>query len=704
MTTVEDARGILDEAPPRRGDWGLITWLIVAAIAAACFYLRTDHEWLVAYPDGWVLPIATWCNVAMDWFVGIFRPLFRAISWLLDWPMTWLKDMLHWLPWPATIAMVTVMAHAASGWRLAVFCVLASLYMVVVGYWDESMNTLSLVGVSVPVSVGGGFLIGLLGFKSRIVRRAIEPTLDVMQTVPTFAFLIPIMLLFGFGPVVGLVASAIYAVPPMVRNVMLALSRVPDEIVESGRMSGCTDRQLLWSVQIPAAKHGIMMGVNQTIMAALSMVIIAAIIGGFADIGWEVLSTMRKAQTGQSLLAGAVIALMAMMMDRISRGFTERSGALRVRGRVDPWRRHGHLTLALALAALFVAAAAFVPALRDYPDAWRFYPAGDINQAVTYMTTNYFDVTTAIKTWALYFFMLPIKIGLENAVIPRFWGFGMTPMVAAGYVVLVLGLASAAWRSWSWRAAAAIVIGATVFFFGTMGTPWLAFILTVVVLAAQVGGWRLGLFALLGLLFILIAGAWERAMLTVYLASAAVFLSFVLGAALGVLAATNDRFSAFIRPINDTLQTMPLFVFLIPVIMFFLVGEFSALLAIIMYAIVPSIRYTEFGLRSVDPEVVEAAESMGCTRAQILWQVKLPLALPEIMLGLNQTVMYGLAMLVIAALIGTKGLGQLTLESVTKSNFGTGVIAGAGMALIAMITDRIIQAWSRRKKQELGIV
>ena len=703
MTTVEDAVGLLEEVPSRRGDWDLITWLVIAAIAAACFYLRTDYKWLVTYPDGWVLPVAAWFNVAMDWFVLVFKPLFRAISWLLDWPMTWLKDLLQWLPWPATIAMVTVMAHAAAGWRLALFSVLASLYMVVVGYWDESMNTLALVGVSVPVSVGGGFLIGLLGFKSRIARRVIEPTLDVMQTVPTFAILVPIMLLFGFGPVVGLVASAIYAIPPMVRNVMLALSRVPDEIVESGQMSGCTDRQLLWSVQIPAAKRGIMMGVNQTIMAALSMVIIAAIIGGFADIGWEVLSTMRKAQTGQSLLAGAVIALMAMMMDRISRGFTERSGEARVRGRVNAWQRHGHLILALALVALFVVVARFTPALRDYPAVWVFYPAASINDAVTYMTTNYFEVTKTIKTWALYYFMLPIRIGLENAVVPRFWGFGMTPTVAAGYAVLVLALAAAAWRSWSWRAAVGIVIGGTVFFFGTMGTPWPAFIVVVVVLASQVGGWRLGLFAALGLLFILASGVWERAMLTVYLASAAVFLSFVLGASLGILAANSDRFSAFIRPINDTLQTMPLFVFLIPVIMFFLVGEFSALLAIIMYAVVPSIRYTEFGLRNVDAEVVEAAESMGCTRGQILRQVKLPLALPEIMLGLNQTVMYGLAMLVIAALIGTKGLGQLTLESVTQSNFGTGVIAGGGMALIAMITDRIIQAWSRRKKQELGI-
>ena len=703
MTTVEDARGLVDEAPVQRADSGLVAWLVIAVIAAACFYFRADYKWLLDYPDSLVLPIDDWCNVVADWFVGVFKPLFRAISWMLEWPMVWLRTLLHWLPWPATIAIVTVMAHAAAGWRLALFTVFALSYMVIVGYWDESMNTLALVGVSVPLSVGSGFLIGLLGFKSRIARRVIEPTLDVMQTVPTFAYLVPIMLLFGFGPVVGLVASAIYAVPPMVRNVMLALSRVPDDIVESGRMSGCTERQLLWSVQVPAAKRGIMMGVNQTIMAALSMVIIAAIIGGFADIGWEVLSTMRKAQTGQSLLAGVVIALMAMMMDRISRGFTERSGEVRVQSRADFWRRHRHLSVAFGMAALFVIAAAVVPALGAYPDVWVFYPAAPINDVVEAFTRDYFEVTKTLKTWALYYFMLPIKIGLDRAVIPRFWGFGMTPTVAAMYAVVILALAAAAWRNWSWRAAVGIVIGATVFFFGTLGTPWPAFFLTVGALAYQVGGWRLGLFAVLGLLFILVAGAWERAMLTVYLAAASVSLSFLLGATLGILAASSDRFSALIRPINDTLQTMPLFVFLIPVIMLFSVGEFSALLAIIMYAIVPSIRYTEFGLRNVNAEVVEAAESMGCTRGQILWQVKLPLALPEIMLGLNQTVMYGLAMLVIAALIGTTGLGQLTFESVTKSNFGTGVIAGGGMALIAMITDRIIQAWSNRKKQELGL-
>lgn len=229
------------------------------------------------------------------------------------------------------------------------------------------------------------------------------------------------------------------------------------------------------------------------------------------------------------------------------------------------------------------------------------------------------------------------------------------------------------------------------------------FVLLVTLLAYQVGGWRLALFAFLGLGFILVTGEWSRAMLTIYLAAAAVFISFVLGAALGIWAAHSDRVSAFIRPINDTLQTMPLFVFLIPVIMVFLLGEFPALLAIIIYAIVPAIRYTESGLRNVAPEVIEAAESIGCTRPQILWQVKLPLALPEIMLGLNQTIMFGLAMLVIAALVGTMGLGQLVYEGVTKANFGWGVIAGGDIALIAMITDRILQSWCARKKIELGL-
>src|SRR6202008_4253758 len=158
---------------------------------------------------------------------------------------------------------------------------------------------------------------------------------------------------FGFGPVVGLIASAIYAVPPMVRNTLLGLERVPSDIKESGDMSGCTPRQRFWLAEVPTAMPQMLVGINQSTMAAFSIVIIASIIGGFEDIGWEVLSSMRKAAFGQSLLSGMGIALLAMVMDRITLGFAGRGGAA---GR-PAWLSRGRLW---GSAAALIALAAFM--------------------------------------------------------------------------------------------------------------------------------------------------------------------------------------------------------------------------------------------------------------------------------------------------------------------------------------------------------
>jgi glycine betaine/proline transport system permease protein len=249
----------------------------------------------------------------------------------------------------------------------------------------------------------------------------------------------------------------------------------------------------------------------------------------------------------------------------------------------------------------------------------------------------------------------------------------------------------------------AVVIAAGVLFFGVTNIPWPVFIAGVTLLAWQAGGKNVAIFALSGQLFILVCGVWQPAMLSVYLCLAAVLVCLLIGGSIGIWAAHNDTVSAVIRPLNDTLQTMPLFVLLIPVLMFFQVGEFTAFLAIIAYAIVPAIRYTEHGLRQVDSETVEAARGFGCTPWQILTRVKLPLAIPEIMLGLNQTIMFALAMLVIAALVGTRGLGQAVYIALGKADPGLGVVAGFSMALIAMIADRIIQAWSAQRKSALGL-
>jgi len=510
------------------------------------------------------------------------------------------------------------------------------------------------------------------------------------------------LLLFGFGPVVGVVASAIYACPPMVRNMILGLQKVPPDVLESGLMSGSTRRQLFWWVRVPSALSNIMIGVNQTTMAALSMVIIAAIIGSSADIGWEVLSTMRKAQFGQSLLAGIVIALIAMVLDRISWGFTDRARAVERRHlsgseRWKPW------LIGFGLAIGFVVLSFFVPLIGIYPDALIFYPADPINDALKYVTANYAAVTDAIKKSFLFYYLLPIKVGLTKAISPFSWGFSLTPWMIGVYTFAIALFAIWLFVRISWKPAVAVVVGGGLLYFGITSVPWLSVILVVTLLAYQVGGRRTALLSLFGWLFMLFTGVWGEAMTSVYMCLAAVVACLLVGGATGIWASQNNRVSNFIRPINDTLQTMPLFVILIPFLMFFQIGEFTSFLAIVAYAIVPVIRYTEHGLRNVPTEVVEAAQAMGCTRRQLLWEVKMPLAIPEIMLGLNQTVMFALAMLVITALVGSKGLGQSVYIALSAADAGKGIVAGLGMAFIAIIADRIIQSWSKTRKEALGL-
>ncbi len=709
---------VVVQTPPSRAlgaaawiDRAAWLWLAVLAFAILCFALRKSalfgaNVWIVAPPGDWLLdnvPINDWLNVAMRAFVEWTREPFRAFGEAVNAPLHWLRNFLLWMPWPATAIIVILLAWRAHGRNLAIFAGITLGYMVVTGYWDESMVTLSLVGIAVPVSAIVGLLLGIWAAHSKVARRVIEPLLDVMQTVPTFAYLTPLILLLGYGPQVGLIAAVIFAIPPMVRNVMLGIANVAPNTVEAGQMSGTTRLQLTWWVEVPAAMPSIMMGLNQCVMAALSMVIIAAIIGGFDDIGWEVLSTLRRAEFGPSLLSGIVIALLAMLIDRIGRGFSARAGETRLPGTGPLWRRYPATTAAITAVIAFWALSQVFPALQSFPDAWRLYPAQPLNAAVSYISKNWFEPLDAFKNATLFFYLLPLRVGLENSVRANYWGFDMSPTVTAVYVAILLAIAWACWRRWMWKGIVPVVLLGGLYYFGTTGTPWPAFMAVAILLTTLAGGWRLGLFAALSLLFILLGNAWVPAMWSLYLMIASVVVCFVMGSAIGIWAANSERVSTVMRPINDTLQTLPQFVYLIPVIMLFKIGDFSAMIAIIAYAIVPAIRYMEHGLRTVPAHVIEAARAIGCTERQILWQVRLPLALPQVMLGLNQTIMFAFAMLVITALVGTRDLGQMVFGSMTMADFGMGVIAGGSIALLAMVTDRTLQALSARQAKRLGL-
>ena len=309
----------------------------------------------------------------------------------------------------------------------------------------------------------------------------------------------------------------------------------------------------------------------------------------------------------------------------------------------------------------------------------------------------------ALKNNAMFYGLLPLRIGLDEAVLPFTWGFQWTPTMSlwlfAGAVLI--GIATAALGAPV--AGVMIVIAAGILETGIANLPWPFVLVATAALAWVAAGPRLAILCTVLLGTILAAGLWERALLSLYLSGAAVTACAITGGALGLLAAVSPLAWRILRPVCDMLQTIPLFVFLIPVLMFFQIGEFSAFLAICAYAVVPMIRYTRFGITGTPPELIEAATASGATPWQTLKDVRIPYAAPAILLGLNQTILYAFAMLVIAALVGTTGLGQSIYLALGQADVGLGVSAGAAMAILAFIADRLVQGFAEERRKALGL-
>lgn len=595
-------------------------------------------------------------------------------------------------PYALTIGFFTALGWYIGGTRMAALVLAGLGFVLASGYWVASMNTLALVFVSVPLALIVGGLIGVLAHEVRPLRRTIETVLDVMQTVPTFAYLTPLLLLFGFGPVVGLIASVIYAAPPMARNVLLGLERVEPDIREAAIMNGATRIQQLVLVEIPSAGQQIMVGVNQTIMAALSMVIIAAVIGGFNDIGWEVLLTMRKAAFGQSLVAGVAIVIFAILADRMSSALA-RDG-----------KRHSRRVAGLVLMAATVVALLQGPLLPAAGDFAAFKGmAAAIDRHLGAFTAANGALLEGLKNATMFFVLLPLRIGLDEAVLPFTWGFQWTTNIS----IAVFSIAAVAAIGLSLFnriiIGLSLLIATGILVTGITNLPWPFVLVALGGLGWLSGGPKLAALTVLLVGTILLTGLWAPALLSLYLCAAAVLVCVVVGGAIGLVCAVSETAWRVVRPVCDFLQTIPLFVFLIPVLMFFQIGEFSAFLAICAYAIVPMIRYTRHGLTSTPEELLEAAVASGADGWQVMREVRIPYSAPTILLGLNQTILYAFSMLVIAALIGTTDLGQQIYLALGQGDVGLGISAGAAMAILALVADRLIQGFATRQRHALGL-
>jgi glycine betaine/proline transport system permease protein len=651
------------------GRWVLL-WLGMIGATILLMVARDSLPWAFAYPSDWQLPLAGWISDFMKWLINsasfglfTFKDLTRGIAWVVEQPYTLVKSVLSTgflsgvgsdavlvfprVSWIALLLGVMLLGHYARDWKLAALVGACFTYLVVFGQWDSAMVTLSSIIIAVPIGVVGGVGFGIIGYRSPRFRMGLMPILDLMQTVPVFAYLVPVLLLFGFSPISAMIATIIYAMPPMVRVTLLALEQISAEVVEAGTMAGCSKRQLLWKVLLPSAKRSLMVGVNQVVMLSLNMVIIASMIGA-GGLGYDVLTALRRLKIGEGIEAGVAITLLAIALDRLSQAYANRPPPMLYGQQAGFVARHAHALLFAAAVALTWVLGIYLPAMNTYPESWQLTTGAFWGDLVRYININYYDALESFKNFLLLNIMIPLK---------RF----------------------------------------------LVSLPWIAVVAMVGLGGWQLGGRRLGLLTASLAAFMAIVGLWEKAMVTLYLCGLSVVIACLIGVPIGILAARNERVHRVVSVVIDTLQTLPSFVYLMPVVMLFRVGDFAAMLAVVAYAVTPIIRYTDHGIRQVSTQLIEASLQAGCTRNQLLRKVQIPLALPHIMLGVNQTIMMALSMLVITALVGTRELGQEVYIALTGADTGRGIIAGVCVAFIAIIADRMIGAWAAKRKREYGL-
>ncbi|MEF3045858.1 ABC transporter permease [Pseudotabrizicola sp. L79] len=653
-------------APPLHGR---LIWAVAVALSVAVWLWGQALVPLAFdYPKAWEIPAARWIGDAITWLVKdaaigplAFSDLTRAFAAAVDLPyqaaLALLADgvqrqeagqvlqLVPPLPWLAVLGGIALFGLWAGGPGLAILTAGCFGFVAVFGQWHAAMVTLASIVVAVPLGVAIGLGLGILAWRHAWLERALRPLLDLMQTMPVFAYLVPILILFGFGPTAAVIATLIYATPPMTRITTLSLQRVPEETRDLARMVGCTPRQTLWRVLIPSAREPLMVGVNQVIMLSLNMVIIASMIGA-GGLGFEVLNALRRLDFGTGLEAGFAIVALAIALDRLSQAVAHRAAPALPLGGLA--RRHPYALAGVVFVSVTALLALLFPIVQSYPPGAQLSTSSFWAAAVQWINITFFDTLEAIKTFFLVWLLVPVK---------RF----------------------------------------------LLGLPWLVVVAMLALTGWRLGGWRLAVLCG-GLSFLIAAtGQWEKAMITVYLCGVSVLVAMAIGLPIGIWVAERERWWAVTRAVIDTLQTLPSFVYLMPIVMLFRVGDFTAMIAVVAYAVVASIRYTVLGLQGVDPRLIEAGRAMGCTRWQVLTRIRLRLALPEILLGLNQTIMFALSMLVITALVGTRDLGQDVYIALTKANPGNGLVAGLAIAFIAIIADRLLAAAAQAQRSKLGL-
>jgi glycine betaine/proline transport system permease protein len=632
---------------------------VVAVMLLAFALLRGDAPW----PGG-----LTWSELPdrldslQNWLLEqrtaedrniVFSLLdgFRAFA---DWLVTTANDAMLWMTWVGTLAAAVLIVLRFGGWRASLVVLGAFVSFALMGLWEESVQTLALMLAAVTLSLLVGMPLGVAAGRSPRVHRAITPVLDAMQIVPAFAYLMPVVILFSVGPAAAVICTMIYSVPPAVRITALGIRGVTPDTVEASKAYGATALQTLLKVQLPLARRQLLLSVNQTIMFGLSLVVIAGLIGG-RGLG-DVVTSGLYSNASLALLAGAAIVIMAIALDRATAAMADRTDPTR-RHLTEEGRKRARLftlgTLAGVVAIALVARA--LGAAESYPD--------EFETATTVYTATIQDT---LLSW--------IQSVLDYVQDPSSLVFGITEPIGNFLVKYALEPLR--------------VLLAEL--------PWFITVLGLTGIAFLVSGRRPAITVLLMLVAIGVMGVWEPAMDTASQVLVATALAVAIGIAVGVWAAETPRVERLLRPLLDTLQTLPQLVYIIPFIYLMPVSRVPGVVASVLYAVPVVIRLVTSGVRNVPPAAVEAAAAFGATRGQVLTKVKIPLARDAIMLGVNQGIIMVLAVVVIGGLVGSGALGDEVARGLQRNEFGAGVVASLAILALGIALDRVTQSRSGR--------
>jgi glycine betaine/proline transport system permease protein len=662
----------------------VVVWVVLWLI------LRGEQTRALGFQDTtgfhtWLNEIRDWVQLhgPNNWFFGdvlgtigrIFDAIFEFMQKLISIPAS--PRPVPQIGWLGVLAIAAWITWAVAGIRAMILVAASVLFFGIFGLWAESMDLLLVTIIAVVVCFVLGLPTGILMARNKTVSAVITPVLDIMQTMPPFAYLAPVALGFGIGPTTGIVLTVIYAFPPLVRITEHGIRSVPATTIEAARSMGLTSGQMLRQVQLPMAKRTIVVGINQSMMAALSMATIAALVNG-PGLGKPVVSALQVQNIGQASVAGIAIVLMAIMLDRTTTAASERSTA-QSRVGVASVSGPGVMLAGIALEAL--------PRWAK-EDAGKGVRQPRLTNAGRWMVRGLWAIPVIVAV-----VLSRSQINLAQFPDREVWPFikpidgqslskginNLSQWVIDRVDVVTLALKDG------------VTNGVINPFQDLLAdSPWWLMGVVILGIAFVLGGLRPLIISAVCLAIIFATGLWNDSMITLAMTLIATVLVMAVAVVLGVGMGRSRRTDTIIRPFLDAFQTIPPFVYLVPALALFGVGRFTAIMAALAYAVPIATKLVADGIRGVSPTTVEAANSSGVTRWQMITKVQLPMAREALVLATNQGILYVLSMVVIGGMVGGGSLGYIVVSGFSQDQlFGKGLAAGIAITALGVMLDRI---------------